>query len=196
MMEEPEPAAVSKRVLLAEDDVVARNLLTLALQHLGYDVVACGDGQEAWHHFKARSFPIIVSDWDMPELDGLSLCRRIRSASVTSYPYFIMVTAKSSLTDYTAAMETGVDDFLTKPLDKRALGIRLRVAERIIGFQASILRLQEIIPICSYCNKIRSDKDYWEKVENYLEDHTGNLVSHSICPDCYHRCVEPDLDTP
>lgn len=175
------------RVLVVEDDLVTRNLLELAVTNLGYECVSCPDGHEAWHRFRANPFPIVVSDWDMPELDGLSLCKRIREEALDTYAYFIMVTAKTGLHDYEEAMDAGVDDFLTKPLDKSKLAIRMRVANRIIGFERSVRQLQAILPLCTHCNKVRSDENYWEKVETYLEENTENLVSHSICPDCFEK---------
>jgi YesN/AraC family two-component response regulator len=92
------------------------------------------------------------------------------------------------------AAEAGVDDFLTKPLDMSELWTRLRVAERILNYTTQVRQLEELLPICSYCKKIRDDQNYWQQMEGYINERTGSEFSHSICPDCYTRVVLPELD--
>jgi len=188
----PSPPLPALHVLLVEDDLVTRQLLRLAIEGLGHQVTDEAGGHEGWHRFRQHDFDLVVSDWDMPELDGLELCRRIRRFPRERYAYFILVTAKSSLAEYQEAMEAGADDFLAKPVDQRELAIRMRVASRILSFRAELNRLTAILPICSYCKKVRDDKEYWQKVETYLESHLELGVSHSICPDCYRTHMGAD----
>jgi phosphoserine phosphatase RsbU/P len=82
-----------------------------------------------------------------------------------------------------------VDDFLTKPLDREGIMMRLRVAERIIEFTYQIRQLKELIPICMYCKKVRDDSNYWQAVESYIARHTGSSFSHGICPECFEQHV-------
>ena len=84
-------------------------------------------------------------------------------------------------------MDSGVDDFLKKPLDREAVMMRLRVAERIIEYTTQIRQLKEMLPICMYCKRIRDDQDYWQQVESYIHTHTGSNFSHGICPDCFSK---------
>jgi hypothetical protein len=87
-----------------------------------------------------------------------------------------------------------VDDFLTKPLEFTELWTRLRVAERILGFTRQVKLLEEMLPICSYCKKVRDDRNYWQQIEGYISERTGFDFSHSVCPDCYQRVVIPELE--
>ncbi|MEA3208739.1 MAG: hypothetical protein QOE70_1796 [Chthoniobacter sp.] len=178
------------KILIAEDDAIATKVLRLTLQRLGHEVVAARDGAEAWELFDEEPFRVIVSDWMMPELDGLDLCRRVRDRAQTPYTYFIILTAAhTDPDDYTLAMDSGVDDFLTKPLNREMLRTRLYVAQRILRYTTEISLLQDIIPMCSYCNKVRDGVDYWQRVETYIRARTGSRFSHGVCPDCYDEQV-------
>ncbi len=138
---------------------------------------------------------VVVSDWMMPNSDGLDLCRRIRNRVNSEYIYFILLTARDATEEnQTAAADAGVDDFLTKPLDVSELWTRLRVAERILKYTTQVRQLEEMLPICSYCKKIRDDQNYWQQLEGYISERTGSDFSHSVCPDCYKRVVIPELE--
>jgi len=180
------PALISMKILIAEDDAIATKVLSLTLQKMGHEVVAATNGEEAWKLFNEEPVRVIVSDWMMPELDGLGLCRRVRDRPQTLYTYFIILTAAHTSTDdYTLAMDSGVDDFLTKPLNREMLRTRLFVAQRILRYTSEIGRLQDLIPMCTYCHKVRDGLDYWQRVETYIRDRTGSRFSHGACPECY-----------
>jgi DNA-binding response OmpR family regulator len=173
-------------ILIAEDDPISRKVLRLTLQQLGYEVLIADDGAEAWELFDKDPVRIIVSDWMMPGLDGLELCRRVRDRPQTPYTYIIMLTAAHTTSDdYSLAMQSGIDDFLTKPLNREMLRTRLHVAERILRYSTEINVLQGLIPICAYCHKVRSGADYWERVDSYIAERTGAHFSHTACPACY-----------
>ena len=172
------------RILVADDDPVSRKLLEKLLQNRGDDPALCEDGAEAWHLYEGGDFRVIISDWMMPSLDGLDLCRRIRDAKKPNYCYFILLTAKTSRADFLEAMDAGVDDYLTKPLDNDEIKVRLRVAERILALQSDLQMLRGTFPICAWCKRIRDDDKLWLSVEEYLSSHTKADFSHSICPKC------------
>ena len=170
-------------------------MLRLALLRLGHDVLEAGDGEAAWTLLQQEPVRVIVSDWMMPGLDGLELCRRLRARRQAEYVYFILLTANTAdPANRTAAADAGVDDFLTKPMDFEELWTRLRVAERILRYTTQVRQLEELLPICSYCKKIRDDQNYWQQMEGYINKHTGSEFSHSVCPDCYQRVVIPELE--
>jgi DNA-binding response OmpR family regulator len=183
------------RILAVEDDKVALAIIRQALNRLGHEVIEAADGKEAWKILQREPVRVIVSDWEMPEADGLELCRRIRKRVKSEYVYFILLTARdASEANQQSAMEAGVDDFLSKPLDVNELRMRLRVAERILRYTTQVRQLEELLPICSYCKKIRDDQNYWQQMEGYINERTGSEFSHSVCPDCYQRVLVPELE--
>src|SRR6185295_7959913 len=127
-----------------EDDKDSRELLSWLLQKLGYQVVATENGKEAWEAYRRGRFRLVISDLLMPEIDGLELVRRIRAQKQAKYTYVILITALIGKKDYLEGMEAGADDFVTKPFDPDELKARLRVAERIISFQAQVANAEEV----------------------------------------------------
>ena len=173
---------------MAEDDPVSAKVLQIALAKFGYEPSIARDGVEAWEKFDQEPVRLIVSDWMMPGLDGLSLCEKVRARAQTPYTYFILLTANhTSAHNYELASAAGVDDFLTKPLDRETIRMRLQVAERILKYTAEIRQLKEMIPMCVYCRKVRDEHDYWDMVESYIQKETGSRFSHGACPDCYEK---------
>jgi phosphoserine phosphatase RsbU/P len=182
------------KILAVEDDAVSRAVLRQALRRLGHDVIEAKDGEAAWDVLHREGVRVVVSDWTMPRSDGLDLCRKIRARVGADYMYFILLTSRDATQEnQTAAADAGIDDFLTKPLDLTELWTRLRVAERILRYTTQVRQLEEMLPICSYCKKIRDDRNYWQQLEGYISERTGSDFSHSVCPDCYQRIVIPEL---
>ncbi|MEY5016054.1 MAG: hypothetical protein RIS92_2412 [Verrucomicrobiota bacterium] len=176
------------KILIAEDDPVSLKVLQLSLENAGHSVLTATDGETAWAAFQNDPVRIVISDWMMPNCDGIQLCKRIRQSGKPDYTYFILLTAIHTGRDnLRTAMDAEVDDFLPKPLDREMILMRLRVAERILDFTTQLRRLKELIPICMYCKRVRDDSDYWQQVESYIHAHTGSNFSHGICPECYTR---------
>ncbi|TMK82537.1 MAG: response regulator [Actinobacteria bacterium] len=130
------------RILIAEDDTASRLILAQILKQLGHDVTATANGAEAWRVFEREHVPLLISDWMMPDPDGLELCRRVRAADRGKYTYIILLTALGGKENYLEAMSAGVDDFVTKPFDADQLHARVRVAERILGLQRELTHLE------------------------------------------------------
>lgn len=134
------------RILIAEDEPVARRLLSATLSKQGYDVVTARDGREAWDVLRGEdSPPLAVLDWMMPEMDGLEVCRRTRELSGPEYVYIILLTAKSGKEDVIAGMDAGADDYICKPFDAGELMVRIQAAKRVLDLQAQLLAMQEVL---------------------------------------------------
>jgi two-component system, cell cycle response regulator len=119
------------RVLIADDDTVTRLVLTKLLDQLGHECLAARDGEQAWELYRDGGAEVIISDWMMPGLDGLELCRQIREEPRGSYTYFVLLTALDDKHHFLVGMQQGADDYLTKPLDRDELQARLVAAERV-----------------------------------------------------------------
>jgi CheY-like chemotaxis protein len=183
------------KILAVEDDPVAQAVLVRTLSKLGHEVVTVADGSTALETLAADPVRVVVSDWVMPGLDGLELCRRVRARAGTDYVYFILLTGKLPSEDnQREAIEAGVDDFLRKPLVTQEIWMRLHVAERILLYATQVRQLEAFLPICGYCKKVRDDRNYWQQIESYINARTGTDFSHSVCPDCYTRIIVPELE--
>jgi DNA-binding response OmpR family regulator len=198
------------KILIAEDDLVSRKMLEATLVRWGYQVVVTSDGAEALQALQEPEAPkVAILDWMMPGLDGVDVCRRIRAAAAADPPYVILLTAKGNKTDIVNGLDAGADDYIIKPFDRDELRARLQAGLRIVTLQstvtarvreledaiARIKTLQGLLPICSYCKRVRNDGDYWQQVESYISDHSDARFSHGICPDCYESVVKPQLQT-
>lgn len=126
------------KILIAEDDTTSRLLFAATLRKLGHTVTAIEDGRKAWEAWQKDEYPLLISDWMMPYIDGLQLCRLIRAEPSLQYTYIILLTALDSKGSYLEGMDAGADDFITKPFDEEQLAARLRVAERILGLHQKL----------------------------------------------------------
>lgn len=125
-------------ILIVDDDEIMRLLLGSTLIKAGHRVQEAANGREAFDAWQEGEFTFIISDWMMPDLDGLEFCRRIRAEPSDHYTYVILLTARSGKMNYLEAMNAGADDFVTKPFEKDAFVARVRVAERILGLHDSL----------------------------------------------------------
>jgi CheY-like chemotaxis protein len=197
------------KILIAEDDPVSRRVLGATLDKFGYEVLVAADGAEAWAALQsAAAPPLAILDWMMPEIDGVELCRRVRARPTTTPPYLILLTAKSSKENVVMGLDAGANDYLTKPFDRAELRARVQVGAHVLELQANLAarvheleaalsqvkQLQGLLPICSYCKKIRDEQNYWHRVESYIGEHAEVEFSHGICPACYTDVVQPQLD--
>jgi DNA-binding response OmpR family regulator len=120
------------RILVAEDEPVARLVIEAAVRKLGHECLGAGDGLEAWELFQSRDIDVVISDWRMPRVDGKELCQRVRSCDDSqSYTPFIFLTALDDKRHALMAMEAGADDYLVKPLNIDDLHARLIAAQRL-----------------------------------------------------------------
>jgi phosphoserine phosphatase RsbU/P len=190
------------RILIAEDDETSRLVLETILKKWGHEVVVTSDGDEAWAALQSDDAPrLAILDWMMPGIDGVELCRRARDMKRTNPLYIILLTALGRKEDVVIGLEAGADDYVTKPFSNDELRARIQVAQRIIELQSSlsdrveelenalihVKTLQGILPICMHCHRIRADKESWERMENYIQNHSEAEFSHGLCPECLEK---------
>jgi two-component system cell cycle response regulator len=126
------------RILLAEDDPVTRMLMTRFLNKAGYEVDAVANGSEALDRMTKQYYPMLVTDWEMPEMDGVALCKAVRNLQMDGYVYALLLTARDSKEHIIAGLEAGADDYLVKPVHEAELIARLNAGRRILTLEHSL----------------------------------------------------------
>ena len=165
------------RIVIAEDDLVSRKLIERAVTQLGHSCMTAEDGEAAWKLIEDHQPDAVISDWMMPRLDGIGLCRRLRSheENAGGYTYFVLLTSLSEQADRLRGMQSGADDYLTKPLDPNELQLRLICARRVTALHLKIERQQEELE--------RLNRSYYE--DGRIDQLTG--IGN-------RRMMEEDLD--
>ncbi len=191
-------------ILTADDDSISRTLLVRTLEQWGHDVEGVDEGLAACRRLLEPGAPqLAILDWSMPGLEGPEVCRRVRAAAPRVQPYLVMLTSRRAPEDLAVALEAGADDFLSKPFNRVELMARLHAGMRILNLHRALTdRIQELeesrqrehmlrtlTPICSYCKKIRGDKDDWEPIDQYLAEH-GYRFTHAVCPTCLEAMAQ------
>jgi DNA-binding response OmpR family regulator len=188
------------RALVADDDRSTALMLRATLERWGLDVVLAHDGAEAWEILQSdRGVGLAIVDWEMPGVNGPEICRRVRLDVERPACYVLLLTSRNSRTDLITGLDAGADDYVVKPFDPdelrarvhvglRVLALQARLADRVLELQAALAnvkQLQGLLPICSYCKSVRTDQNYWERVEHYVSQHSAIKFSHGICPTCF-----------
>jgi putative two-component system response regulator len=124
------------RVLVAEDDPVTAELLRASLVEFGYRPTVASNGYEALKHVRSGRYRLVVSDWSMPEMSGVELCRQIRRRHASGYIYIILLTSRSGTESVVEGLNAGADDFVTKPFEPEELALRLHAGERILSLES------------------------------------------------------------
>jgi len=196
------------KVLIAEDDPISRRVLQAVLA-TEYDLVIAENGDEAWEALQSKDAPrLALLDWVMPGLPGVDVCRQVRQAHHLAPVYLLLLTARHRIDDVVAGFEAGADDYITKPFEPEELRARVRVGRRMLHLHmelaahvhdlqdalARVKQLQGLLPICSYCKRIRDDRNYWQQLETYVTEHSGAVFSHGLCPECYEKIVKPEIE--
>ncbi|MCA9473131.1 MAG: response regulator transcription factor [Nitrospirales bacterium] len=196
-------------ILVADDDPVTQALLVRSLTGFGQNVVQYDNGCEAMAFLENATQPTIgILDWVMPGLNGPEICRALKDVNRDARPlYLVLVTTKGNRDDIVQGLEAGADDYMTKPFDLQELRARVGVGLRVLSLQeklddrvhrleealSEVKQLQGLLPICSYCKKIRDDQNYWQQLEEYFSDRAEVQFSHGVCPHCFEKEIVPQL---
>jgi PleD family two-component response regulator len=196
------------KILIADAENDSRLALEALLVKQGHDVVVTTNGTAAWHALQDAVPPkIAILDWTMQDVSGIELCRRVRTAANLKSLYLILLASQLGKKHLLEGLAAGANDYVTKPLDHDEFEARVYVGAQMVQLQfelaqrvaeledalTKVQQLQGLLPICAYCKSIRDDQDYWHRVENYIGAHSGAQFSHGICPECWKKVVEPEL---
>ena len=166
-------------ILIVDDDPVTLRLLSSRLGTWGHTVYQAADGNTAWETIHSTPIDIVVSDWMIPGLDGLQLCRRIRESHESNYTYLILISAQDSMADIVHGLESGVDDYITKPIDLDALRARIEIGVHIVNLERALNRKIEIITANHY-QTIRMFSQMMEVFDNDLGGHCRRTAKFAI----------------
>ncbi len=178
-------------VLVVEDDCVSAEILSNSLRHFGYKVTTADNGREAFELIRTGKFRLVVSDWDLPEMSGVEICRSIRRRQSSSYIYVILVTSFDGVENVVEGLNAGADDFLTKPIQPEELRMRLRVGERILSLESrdvvifSLAKLAEsrdpqtgahLERMREYCRILAEELSGWQKFGDEIDGEYVQLL--------------------
>ncbi|MGB3212167.1 MAG: response regulator transcription factor [Desulforhopalus sp.] len=188
------------KILIAEDEFTTRMMVQVSLENWGYRVESVTNGQEALAQLqKPDAAHIAILDWEMPELDGIEVCRRVKELETENPPYIILLTGRDTKADILRGFDAGADDYMTKPFNNDELRARTRVAERLVRTQSSlsetVSELREVlnqlemlengVEICGACRKIFSRYDgEWHSIDDIVNNRVDSPVVVKTCPGC------------
>lgn len=190
------------KILIAEDDITTRTIIQTILNKWGYETRVTCDGNEALEVLSQDDAPkLAILDLMMPGMSGLDVCRKIGKMDIKVPPYIILLTALSDKDDILMGFVAGANDYITKPFDNEELQARVSVGKRVIQLQTQladkvtslenamehIKTLQGILPVCSSCHRIRNNEESWERLEEYISEHSDAQFSHTLCPVCVEK---------
>lgn len=191
-----------RAVLVADDDRTMRRILTAILEKNGYRVTTAENGQQVVERANRNALPaLVVTDWEMPGMSGIDVCRALRERPDGDRFYLIVVTGNTTEQHLLTALEAGADDFIPKPprvpellarvrAGKRVVEMRERLASQVVALEqalAEVRTLRGLIPICMHCHRIRTGPSDWQRLEAYLEAHSEALMSHVLCDECMEK---------
>lgn len=136
-------APIDWRILLVDDEPTQRLIMARLLKRAGYEVDTADNGREALEKLKSGDFQLLISDWEMPEMDGIALCSALRTSQVQGYTYTILLTARDSIENMVTGLQAGADDYLTKPVMEAELVARLNTGKRIVTLERSLRAANE-----------------------------------------------------
>ncbi|MBW1945428.1 MAG: response regulator [Deltaproteobacteria bacterium] len=162
------------KILIVDDELVSRKKMDLLVRSLGYETLVASDGVEGWEAWKNERTRMVITDWMMPRMDGLELCRKIREAEGSQYIYIIMVTSKEDINDLVRGMDAGADDFITKPFVKDEVAVRIRAGERISGFESRDIVIFSLARLVE--SRDSETGNHLERIRHYSKELTTAML--------------------
>ena len=181
------------RVLVVDDDPAMRQILQGFLSVRDYTITLAANGEEALRQFEESPCGLVITDWMMPEMDGLALTQAIREKELHTYCYIILLTSMEGHENKCRALDAGVDAFLNKPFQADELEVQLKVANRIQAYLTHIRRLESLMPVCCFCKRIRDNQQQWHALDEYIGEQQESRFHTDLCPDCLRTRVNPAL---
>ena len=172
------------QVLVADDDPISRRLIAFTLTQAGHEVQVAEDGLDAYELLRTGRFRVVVSDWEMPGLSGIELCRRLRSRCGGGYVYVILLTSRNRTEDIVAGLEAGADDFITKPFEPAELCMRLRVGQRLLALESRNLTIFALAKLAD-----SRDPETGKHLER-MREYSRVLAQHLASQDKYRDLVD------
>jgi len=181
------------KLLIADDDLTSRTILAAVTRKWGYESIAVADGELAWQVLQESDAPLLLLiDWEMPELDGLGLCQRIRQQDGINPPFIILLTSRSETDDVVAGLEAGANDYIVKPFANAELKARLKVGRRMLELQSQLKKTRDVLTferetIETIILKMRAAKPFENKQLRILdvpvEKTSGDVLLSAYRPD-------------
>lgn len=167
------------KILIAEDELTSRRTIEKLVQNLGHEAILAADGNEGWKAWNEIRPRILITDWLMPGMDGLDLCRKIRAAESGQYTYIIIVTSKNKVSDIVAGMDSGADDFISKPIALEELAVRIRAGIRILGIESRDLVIFSLAKLAE--SRDPETGNHLERIRHYSKT-LAEAISTSDAP--------------
>ena len=179
-------------ILIVDDQEANISLLEEMLRGVGYlSVSTTRDPREVCELYRRHRYSLIVLDLLMPGLDGFEVMEGLKAVETQGYLPVLVQTAQPQ--HKVRALKAGAKDFVSKPFDLVEVLLRVHNLLEVRLLLSAVRVLNSLLPICSYCRRIRDIKNYWRSVEDYVGQHTDSKFSHGICPDCFGQQVRPEL---
>src|SRR5580704_6411750 len=175
------------RVLIVDDSEITLMVLEEALRSAGYEVETARNGQEALAALRGGSCRMVVSDWEMPEMSGVELCRQIRADCARSYVYIILLTSRGKPEERVEGLRAGADDFITKPFDNAELIARIGAGERVLSLETRDVAIFAMAKLAE--SRDPETGTHLERVRSY----SRVLAQHLTGIDKFHNEMTPEF---
>ena len=168
------------KILIVDDELVSREKMVKLIQSLGHEILVATNGFEGWETWEAERPKIVITDWNMPQMDGLEFCRKIRSEENEDYTYIIIVTSKTDIQDVIKGMEAGADDYIAKPFNKDELHVRIKAGERVINLQSKDVVIFALAKLAE--SRDEDTGNHLERVRYYSKHLADTIIDSPTSP--------------